>query len=802
MQGLMENGQRIVYNVRCKIGYFCSIIWFLMFCLNNCFANTQPIIKQSPLLLEVTINQDKLPGIIQAYEDTAHHLWISRADLIAWKLPTLKHSPLIITDTPFYSLDWYRDIEYRINRKQLALFVRIPAKYFPATVIQQNGYDPDPIRPTIPGVFINYDVTAIHNTHLKNSTHSALLEAGFSNPFGIFSNDVLASNYHSQVGAQSTPYVIRLNTAWTLDQPENIATWRIGDAITGASSWSSAIRFGGIQYATNFSTQPNFITFPLPSIRGEAVIPTNVQIFVNGVLNQQQNINNGAYVINNIPVVTGSGTVNVVTQDLLGRTQLISLPYYTSPQLLKRGISDYSYEIGRARENYGIESNHYSDLLASATYQYGITDTLTVGSHLELLAEQKTLGISSDYLLNQFGTLSFAAAGSYSPVGTGWLGSVGFIRQTPHLNVGIKSTYMTAQYQQLGLQVGELGSLGATISHQVFFGYDLGKLGSIGLSYTTTKLVPIQDTSGQFTSTVSQLGTLSYSRNIATNIAMNLSAIQDFKQSQNNQVYASLIFLLDNVHTVNTYGTYQQGDASPAVLLTRNLPLGEGYGYHVVATNSQTNGPGFDGTYQSRRGTYTAKAYQVARKNYYEADISGAVVYMDGRPHLSRKLSQSYALVQVPGYENVRVYYQNQLMGKTNADGNLLVPDILSYQNNTLAIEPRDLPLLTDLKQTSITLRPYYHSGLIAKFTPRQSDHVLLRLLNHDGKVVPPGAKVKIDNQRNYLVGYEGMLYLKDMKQPIITGQVMWPHHECHFRINKTEKQLNEITATDVLCET
>ena len=41
-----------------------------------------------------------------------------------------------------------------------------------------------------------------------------------------------------------------------------LASLRLGDSISGASGWGGAVRFGGVQWATNFSVQPDFVTFP------------------------------------------------------------------------------------------------------------------------------------------------------------------------------------------------------------------------------------------------------------------------------------------------------------------------------------------------------------------------------------------------------------------------------------------------------------------------------------------------------------------------------------------------------------
>ena len=94
-------------------------------------------------------------------------------------------------------------------------------------------------------------------------------------------------------------------------------------------------RFGGIQYGTNFSTQPYFVTFPLPSLKGEAALPLMVQLYVNGVLKIPQEVPPGPFTVPAVPVVMGAGQATMVVQDMLGRQQVISAPFYATSNLLK-----------------------------------------------------------------------------------------------------------------------------------------------------------------------------------------------------------------------------------------------------------------------------------------------------------------------------------------------------------------------------------------------------------------------------------------------------------------------------------
>jgi outer membrane usher protein len=311
--------------------------------LENELKTNQVYVKLIPLLVEVQLNRSHLPGIIQCYKDLQEHIWINANDLLDWHIRLPDYTPHVYHGKKLYLLDSFSGLDYEFDQYAMQLFIRAALQLFTPQSFELYGEQMgtlSALRPSDPGAFVNYDAVALRNTSqgLNQTNLSALLGFGLFNRLGVGTVNALAYNRFSNnittINAQPNR-LLRLDTTWTLDKPEKIASWRFGDAITGSTSWSGAARFAGIQYATNFNTQPSLITFPLPGYQGEAVIPSTVDVFVNSVFNQQRMVNNGPYTFNNIPVVSGAGTVQVVTQDILGRSQVVSFPYYASPLLLE-----------------------------------------------------------------------------------------------------------------------------------------------------------------------------------------------------------------------------------------------------------------------------------------------------------------------------------------------------------------------------------------------------------------------------------------------------------------------------------
>ena len=83
--------------------------------------------------------------------------------------------------------------------------------------------------------------------------------------------------------------------------PERLATLRVGDGISAPGAWGRAVRFGGVQFGTNFATQPTLVTTPLLAARGEAVVPSTVDVFINGQRVASEAVPPGPFAIENLP---------------------------------------------------------------------------------------------------------------------------------------------------------------------------------------------------------------------------------------------------------------------------------------------------------------------------------------------------------------------------------------------------------------------------------------------------------------------------------------------------------------------
>jgi outer membrane usher protein len=123
---------------------------------------------------------------------------------------------------------------------------------------------------------------------------------------------------------------------------------------------------GGVQFSSDFSMQPDLVTFPLPVVGGSAAVPSTVDVLVNGTRFLSRQVQPGPFQVAQLPVVTGASTITMNVSDALGKQVGVTLPFYASSRLLAPGLHRYSAETGFIRRNWGLRGNDYGDAVGAS----------------------------------------------------------------------------------------------------------------------------------------------------------------------------------------------------------------------------------------------------------------------------------------------------------------------------------------------------------------------------------------------------------------------------------------------------
>jgi outer membrane usher protein len=552
------------------------------------------------------------------------------------------------------------------------------------------------------------------------------------------------------------------------------------------------VRFGGIQYGTNFATQPYLVRFPLQAVAGEAALPSTVDLLVNGVPVSSQRVPPGPFRINDVPTITGAGNISVVVRDILGREQVTVLPYYTPLALLRQGLSDYGFEAGKIRRNFGLESDDYGRSVVAGTYRYGFTNTFTGEARAEavgrghLTGEQATAGISGAYLLGDVGVATAAVAGSTSDRGAGALYSAGFFRQARVLSFGVQTAMTTRDFTQLGLRetprdFTRLGLLEGTAAPRNItlanLGVNMGRPGTISFGYglTDDRVGPRRDAY-----------TLSYSVSLGRMGSLFASATQT--QSDGNTergFFLTYTVALGSLTSASASFSRPGGGADPEFIgtLQQSPPLGEGFGYLLQATDS---GRAYaNGAVKTRYADAFVEARRGEQETAYRAGVLGSLVTLGGSVFAARPIRSSFAVVEVPDYPNVRVYQDNQLIGRTSSGGTILLPTLRPYERNPVRVDQRDLPLGAKVDALEVEAVPAFGSGVLVKFPVGRSYGAVMRVERADGTPPPTGAIARVDGiAQVFPVAPDGELYVSGVTKATRVA-VSWRTGECEFELDR-----------------
>ena len=86
------------------------------------------------------------------------------------------------------------------------------------------------------------------------------------------------------------------------------------------------------------------MTFPVPAFLGQAALPSTIDLYVDGLRQYSSQAPAGPFQLDSMPIVNGAGNAQVVVTDALGRQQTYDFSFYTSNQLLRAGLSDWSLD--------------------------------------------------------------------------------------------------------------------------------------------------------------------------------------------------------------------------------------------------------------------------------------------------------------------------------------------------------------------------------------------------------------------------------------------------------------------------
>lgn len=690
-------------------------------------------------------------------------LFAQNSDLNRWRFRLNGLDSIPYGDRSYIALDSIDGLSYRIDQKSMKLLIdAIPGAFMASRI---GDYEAEIVKAASDeGAFFNYDL--MWQNVESRSELNGLGEIGVFTSCGL----LLGTFVYRKSPEESE--TVRLETTYRKDSPEDLTTLTLGDAISRSGSmWGSSMRFGGIRWGTNFETQPGLITTPLLSLGGEASLPSTVDLYINNTLQMRDNVQPGPFTIDHIPLVSGPGEATLIVTDILGREQVITGSFYASPQLLRAGVTDYSLEAGFIRENFGISSGDYGNFMTSGTYRTGITDRFTAEMHGEWSsADTQAAGFSGVWLWDGVGIVSAAAAASHRNGELGVLGVAGFEHLGNGYNIGGLLKGTTENFAQ----IGSYGLL-PRMEGQLNAGYSLSGIGFFNANFTYRDYREYDDIAilgiGYHYSwrDIGSLG-LNLQRTIFPDDQSSMSFY--FTKPLENQRIASINY---SVNSDSSYGTAR---------FQKSLPPGSGEGYAISADFGDRER--IEALYerQNTYGTYSVEASRTDDSDGFRATARGGIATMDGNWFLSRRIDQSFAVVDTGDFAGMEILKDNLPAGETNSDGKLLVPGLRAYQKNPIGISESDLPMIASLPSLEQEIIPGYRSGVLVSFPLERIRRALMKVVLEGGTPPPSGAVVRIEGrEESFPVGKEGKVYVEGLFEHSRIS-VTWNGSSCGFTLD------------------
>lgn len=712
------------------------------------------------LVLEVRLNGEVVdPGAVLRLMPDGTVL-VPVEDANRWRLRF--HDSLLVDSggTRFLPLPALTGVRARLDERSATLALEAqPSALTSSTLAIGSGPAPEPSDAGL-GAFLNYDLVLQDSTVATSS--GAQLRFGLFDGFGALTSD------HSLSDDPTAERAVRQLTTLRKDWPAGMSTLRVGDFYSAPSAVGRAALLGGLQWGTNFSLQPSLVTFPFQTLAGEAALPSTVEVYVNGALRNTVDAPPGPFEVAQIPVITGQGTVRMVVTDSLGRSVVVEQPFFASNRLLRAGLHEQSWEVGALREDFGTVSNAYGRAAAVTTHRFGVTDRLTTEFRVEVLAEQQTAGGGIALLAGGHGVLLADAAWSRDETGgRGGRGALGFQGQWGAFTLGAEVEGSEPGFVRIGETTAPSFSTASTT-----LGWFGERIGSLGLA-----LVQDKPRGGVET----QVANLSWSRQVGSGGHLALSFFEDF--APGGRRGASLTWSQAfGARTSASLTAVSEDGADPRFVAQAQRALGRepGWGWRVQADDGEQGSAAVE--YQDAYGVYRAGADRSGSDTRTFLGATGGLAWFSGALLPARRIESAFGLVRVPGAPGIGVWFENELIGYTDADGELLLPTLRPYQSNEVRIDAADLPLDAVLAVDRLSGVPYYGSGVVLEFPLRVERSATFTLVRADGRAVPAGATVQVADGPPQPVGEDGFVFAP---VPAGTSTVVarWADQACHATV-------------------
>lgn len=669
----------------------------------------------------------------------------------------------------------------------------------------------------IPALLLGYNA---NTSRLENRSGSGQ---------GSNGNNINSSYVQLTPGANLGAWRLRNQTSWQR-QGESSGKWQtaytyaerglydmksrvtFGDRSTPGDIFDS-VPFRGVMLASDDNMVPFNQRDFAPVVRGIARTQARIEVKQNGYVIYNETVAPGPFALTDLNTAGDTGgDLQVTVWETDGNPQVFTVAYQTPAIALKEGHLRYNVMAGQYRPSTSIDKK----MVGQATIMYGLPWNLTAyaGGQGSEHYQSATLGLGVS--MGELGALSVDGTGSHgqrkgqdTENGSAW--RVRYSKNVMSTDTTITMTgyrYATAGYNSLA---DVMDSYHGDSLPDNWWYYDerdrrkstttamltqtIGRWGSLSMNGTRTDYWnrPGHDNSFGVSYGVGLYKGITMSLNWSENKQINSSG-----ESRTNRITSLWLSVpLDRWLGGNTYASYQMTSPSEGSQTQEVGINGTAFDQQMnwdVRQRHESGSSGSDsdnsymrlnwnGAYGQVGGNYSYSSHQ----RQMGADVSGGMVIHSQGVTFGQSLGDTIALVEAPGASGVKVLSGRGI--KTDFRGYTTSASLNPYQENTLSLDPLNLPEGVDINQTDVRLIPTQGAVIAAKFATRTGGRALMTLNKPDGEVVPFGTLVKVTGKEGSagIVGGKGQVYLTGLPDK---GELLakWANGQCIVNYTLPEK--------------
>lgn len=544
----------------------------------------------------------------------------------------------------------------------------------------------------------------------------------------------------------------------------------LGDAYTDGDLFDS-VPMRGVRLNSDDRMLPDSQRGYAPVVRGIAATNARVTVRQNGYIIHEETVAPGAFEISDLNPTGDNGDLDVTVTEASGQESHFTVPFSSLARSLRPGVSRYTASVGQVRDlTYG-----YSPYVAQATYQHGITNSVTAytGSSISDGYTSLLLGgvLNTEY--GAFGadlTQANTDLDGHQYSGRSLRISYNKILQSTDTNFTIASyRYSTDGYFGLNdalnardqIQESGDGNGGANAIRRARSRSEINVSQNIGRGYLFVSGSVQNYWNDTGSDTQFQAG-YNHGWNWGS-ASVSASRTQDAFGGSENQVLLSVSlpigttgsnrpYLTSSVSRSSSGASNLQSTLSGTAGKDGQINYGITSAYDSPAAGQGAASLGGNAQYRDAYGTLNGSVSQGSDYRQLSAGIAGSVVVHPRGVTFGQTLGDSIAIIDAPGGAGAQVSSASNV--KLDGQGQAVVPYLTAYRVNTLELDPKGLSDDVELKSTTQDVVPRSGSVMLVKFESVTGHALLIQSRQADGSPLPFGASVY--NEKGQEVGVVG----------------------------------------------